>query len=196
LAAVHDPDGVLWIGDSITASGYSDITTRLGNLGHPVCVNGQPGRTAAQGVEVMRQYFRAGLVAPTMVLALGTNDASDPALVADFGCQVNNAMFAAGATRRVYWINVYNGTSAATLEGSRAINNALVTEDRAHTNLAKSEWYGYIIDRLSLLQADQVHPTGAGNSARTVNLENDAWGWHPLWTQTPGQGTTYRACAF
>lgn len=195
-AAVHNPKGVLWIGDSITASGYSDITARLGRLGHPVCVNGQPGRSTAQGVAVLRQYIRSGLIAPTVIMALGTNDASADVLVPDFGCQVNNAMFAVGRNRRVYWINVYNGLSAGTVQQSSNINAQLVTQDRAHTNLAKSEWFLYVSNRLYLLQSDQVHPTGLGNSVRTVNLENDAWGYAPLWTRLLGEATTYRTCAF
>ena len=93
-------------------------------------------------------------------MVLGTNDAAVDDRALDFGCQVNNTTFAVGPARRVYWINAYNGASAASLRRPKAVNSALVAQDRAHTNLAKSEWYGFVSARVPLLQSDHEHPAG------------------------------------
>jgi len=178
----HDPQGALVIGDSITASGFSDIKTRLATLGHPSCINARLGRPTAEGVDVLRTYIRTTGIPHTVILALGTNDT----LGADtMPANIRAAMFAAGSSTRVFWVNVFNAQSSRPVEAltqSRQIDSALWQADHFYWNLAVVDWFSYIAPRAYyLLQSDGMHPTGLGNQARTTLLLN---GILHLWTRT------------
>ena len=181
----HDPHGVLVIGDSITASGFNDIKTRLRTLGHLSCINARSGRPTSEGIDVVRSYIRTTGIPPTIILALGTNDT----LIANtMPAKIRAAMFAAGASRRVFWVNVYDAQSSRPVEAlaqSRQINSALWQADHFYWNLAVVDWSDYIAPRAYyLLQSDGVHPTRLGNRARTTLMMN---GLLHLWTRTGAQ---------
>jgi len=181
----HNPAGVLVIGDSITANGFSDIKGRLARLGHPSCINARVGRPTAEGVEVMRSYIRTTGIPHTVILALGTNDTLRAASMPG---QIRAAMFAAGASRRVFWVNVFNAQSTRPVEAlaqTQQINYALWRADHYYWNLAVVDWSTYIAPRAYyLLQSDGVHPTGLGNQTRTTLMMN---GLLHLWTLTGHQ---------
>jgi len=181
----RNPAGVLVIGDSITANGFSDIKKRLGALGHPSCINARVGRSTGEGVEVLRQYIRTTRIPHTVILALGTNDTLNVATVPGL---VRAAMFAAGSSTRVYWVNAFNAQSTRAAEATaqtQQINRTLWQADHNYWNLAVVDWSGYITPRADyLLQSDGVHPTGLGNQVRTTLMLN---GLLHLWTLTGHQ---------
>jgi lysophospholipase L1-like esterase len=181
----HNAKGVLVIGDSITANGFGDIKKRLAVLGHPSCINARVGRPTAEGVEVLRQYIRTTRIPHTVILALGTNDTLDVAAMPKL---VRAAMFAAGASTKVIWVNAFNAQSTRAVEAraqTRQINRTLWQADHSYWNLAVVDWSGYITPRAYyLLQSDGVHPTGLGNQVRTTLMLN---GMLHLWTRTGHQ---------
>ena len=181
----HNKKGVLVIGDSITANGFGDIKKRLAVLGHPSCINARVGRGTAEGVEVLRQYIRTTRIPRTVILALGTNDTPRAASMPG---QIRAAMFAAGSSTRVFWVNVFNAQSTRPVEAlaqTRQINYALWRADHHYWNLAVVDWSRYIAPRDDyLLQSDGVHPTGLGNQTRTTLMIN---GLLHLWTRTGAQ---------
>jgi lysophospholipase L1-like esterase len=180
-AVARNPQGVLVIGDSITAAGFSSIKANLARLGRPSCINARSGRGTAEGVEVLRTYIRSGQIPLTIIMALGTNDTL---IASTIPAQAKATMFAVGQGRRVYWVNIYNAQtdrSAEALAQTRAINYSLAVADRATVNLAVVDWYSYVAPRASyLMQLDGVHPTWPGNQCRTTVMLN---GVLTLWTR-------------
>jgi len=178
----HNPAGVLVIGDSITANGFGDIKKRLAALGHPSCINARVSRPTVEGVEVLRQYIRTTGIPHTVILALGTNDSSRAATMP---AQVRAAMFAAGSSTRVFWVNAFNAQAAEATLQTGQINYALRRADHYYWNLAVVDWSTYITPRADyLMQPDGVHPTGLGNRVRTTLMLN---GVAHLWTLTGRQ---------
>jgi lysophospholipase L1-like esterase len=181
----HNKKGVLVIGDSITANGFGDIKNRLAVLGHPSCINARVGRPTAEGVEVLRQYIRTTRIPHTVILALGTNDSLDADTMP---AKVRAAMFAAGSSTRVFWVNAFNAQSTRAAEATaqtQQINRTLWRADHNYWNLAVVDWSTYITPRADyLLQSDGVHPTGLGNRARTTLMLS---GLLHLWTLTGHQ---------
>jgi len=176
----HNTQGVLVIGDSITANGFGDIKKRLAALGHPSCINARVSRGTVEGVEVLRQYIRSTGIPHTVILALGTNDSLRAATMPKL---VRAAMFAAGSSTRVFWVNAFRAATA--IAQTRQINTALRQADHFYWNLAVVDWDKYITPRADyLLQADGVHPTGLGNRVRTTLMLN---GVVHLWTLTGRQ---------
>jgi len=171
------PRGVLFIGDSITAMGFDNITEQFRASDRHVCINGLGGRFTKDGVDLLASY--RGVMRPDtqIVMALGTNDVRRP--YGFMRSQVERALTIAGG-RHVYWVKVYEAATlwgpafrATCVAGTQVTNRQIVEAARAHGNMSTVDWWGLVVlTHGRLIDSYGVHPTSTGNHYRTVMVLN------------------------
>lgn len=173
-AALANPNGVLFIGDSITALGFDDITAQFAAAGRPVCIDTSGGRQTAEGVYRLSLYFALGMVRPTtsVVMALGSNDTLNPP--GWMQTQITSAMKLLGPTRHGYWVHVFNYSPHGSapqwkyIQGTRRVGEEIKWGAARYHNITTVPWPTLVMASYpKLLSPDLLHPTAAGNHART-----------------------------
>lgn len=173
--AVHDQNGVLIIGDSITNANAYELATRVwAEHSLPLAVNAWNGRPAAPAIDWLEANVGAvGIPDRGLVVACGTNDIFRPL---GFWQQVNRVL-ALAAGRQVYWVNVFAaraGVSAAMrladMRNSAVVNEQIARMQSANPNLRIVEWFstlagGYNESLIDQYLSDGVHCTVAGRDA-------------------------------
>ena len=143
------------LGDSLTV-GMRPYLARL-LPGRSVEIDGKIGRTTTDGaaiVATMRASFP-----PTVVVALGTNDAES---AQQFSALVNQIMALLGA-RRVVWVNIAK-------PGDQAFDNDLNLAKSRYRNLEVIDWASIMAAHPQDLLADGIHCTDAGYRLRATVL--------------------------
>ncbi len=115
------------------------------------------GRPTTEGVEELRDL--APVLAPVVVVSLGTNDAdgSEP----EFRKLVGQALEILGPDRCVVWATIVRDGAERT-----GFDRVLTDARSSHPNLLLVEWAGLIADDDSLLAPDRVHGTPEGYERR------------------------------
>jgi len=172
--ALADPNGVLVIGDSITALGFENITAQFAAAGRPVCINARDGRRTDEGVYQLSRFVSGGLVGPntSVVMALGSNDVLRPA--SEMKTNIVRTMQLLGTQRNVYWVHAFNYLWWDTVpqwryvRGTRRVGEEIKWGAAHYGNLTTVPWPTLVKATYpALLSQDLLHPTPDGNAART-----------------------------
>lgn len=137
------------IGDSVMVDGSNDLKKMFPNLLVDAGVSRQP----IDGINVLNDYLKKGLVPNVMIVGLGTNGAVSPG-------QIDQIMNLAGKKRNVYWINVH----VPTRPWEKAVNNALYGAMNKYNNLTVIDWNNYAKDHPDWFYSDHVHPNIKGST--------------------------------
>jgi hypothetical protein len=173
--ALANPNGVLFIGDSITALGFDNITAQFAAAGRPVCIDARGGRRTDEGVAQLYRYYSSGIMRPStpVVMALGSNDVVGP--VGGMKTNIGRTMALLGSGHQVYWVHVFNylwwypGVPQwKFVAGTRRVGEEIKWGTARYRNLTAVQWPTLVkASYPKLLSADLLHPTPAGNAART-----------------------------
>ena len=155
-AVARWPKGVTVIGDSLTAQSVSEISRQFRAAGRPVCVNAQGGRQTSQAVSVLRTMRASRMLAPTVVLALGTNDVYTSTVVFNAAAK---AALDLTATRSTVWAVGYRATEPM---GSARIEGLVGQWQESSPRLTSARWSGVAVSHPEIFRPDRIHPTVDG----------------------------------
>lgn len=153
------PAAVTLIGDSLTVQSLEAISAAYAGAQRPLCVNAQSGRRTIDAVPYLKTLRATGQLAPTVVLALGTNDTDTP------NAAFNQAAQAAlGQTypRPTGWAVGYRSTDPA---GSARIAGLVGEWDAAIARVTSARWGDVVRAHPEFIGPDGVHPTELGRIA-------------------------------
>lgn len=139
-------------GDSLTVGSSNAIKAHLSSEFGSITVDAEVGRSTPTGIS----RLQAGEQANVWVMALGTNDAPDPATMR----RNVKAVLARAGARPVLWVSVWRSEPYA------AVNRMLSRLDRKSGQLAVLRWDRFIRKNPHLLAADGVHLTAEGYEVR------------------------------
>jgi lysophospholipase L1-like esterase len=124
------------------------------------------------------------LIGDVVVVALGNNDAGNPAT---FGQRIDGVMQAIGPVPRVIWVNLRTFASWVP-----AMNQQLVLAPSRWPNLQIADWNSIATPNPGFVYGDGLHLTPAGQAAmaRLVGQEVDAFVQSTTTTTTPTTTTT------
>jgi len=140
-------------GDSLTVGIEPYLPTLLAEAGWTATMDEQIGRTTATGVSMIAG--RATEIGGTLVVALGTNDPSDPYA---FASRIDEVMGIA-AGRRVIWVTVARA-------GWDSLDEALNEAQARWANLHVLDWRPVIDAHPAMQAGDGIHLTQEGYQLR------------------------------
>lgn len=143
------------IGDSLNVGIEPYVRHEL--RGWQVDTDDEVGRSTATGVERMRT--RTAVLAPYVVVSLGTNDPSGGAEA--FRGEVDKALRMAGPTRCVVWVAIRRDGDAY-----EPFNAVLREAAASSSNLRVVDWPALVQGHPAYLAADGIHATPDGYRAR------------------------------
>jgi lysophospholipase L1-like esterase len=162
-----EPPASVWVlGDSITVLSDTAIRTELAAAGVVAQgIDAESGRRIAvgddvplNGIAAMQRLVDQGITAETWVIALGTNDAGQYASGDEEQAVMEQLLALIPAESEVVWVDTcLPGREDQTDRINDSI--AAVLDDREGASIA--EWSD-LCKEDGLLEADQVHPTPAG----------------------------------
>lgn len=138
---------VLVVGNSLSVGSgpylVADVPNRF------VTVNARVGRPTSEGVAIIQSI---ATLPPVLLVELGTNDGPDPGL---FTTKIDAIMAKAGATRPVYWVDIWRS-------GYGSLNSALDAAAVAHSNLTIIHFAATILSHPEMIGPDGLHLNGSG----------------------------------
>jgi lysophospholipase L1-like esterase len=143
------------VGDSLNVGVEPYLRDELG--GWQVDTDDEVGRSTATGVERLRT--RTAVLAPYVVVSLGTNDPSGGAEV--FRSQVSEVLRIAGPTRCVVWVAISRDGDAY-----ESFNAVLREAAASSPNVRVVDWPSIVAGHPTYLSADGIHATPDGYRAR------------------------------
>jgi hypothetical protein len=152
VAPLAPPSGSVYVlGDSLTFGMAPYLPSLL--PGRSVEIDGKPGRTATEGLDILAT--RNAPLPPTVVMALGTNHVESPE---QFSAVIDQTMARLGL-RRVIWVNIASPTG-------QPFNRDLDAARSRYRNLEIIDWARVMAAHPEDLVADQIHNTNAGYQLR------------------------------
>lgn len=150
-----DQADVVIVGDSITTRGYGELSTWLAARGKTLAGSYWSGRPMTPAVDWALSLSTKPKI---LVMASGTNDIFDPAVVA---IQVARLKAWAGTTTRLIWVDVQ---AARLLTATCDQRNSMWVNSQIRQGMAGGEvcsWsYGFAADpgRITNYLSDGIHP--------------------------------------
>jgi hypothetical protein len=153
-ARSQTPDRPVYvIGDSVMLGAQPAVVAALAPT--PVTVDAVESRSLLGSVSLLRQH-RAGL-GEVVVVALGTNDGTDPV---EFAHRIDLAMAALQGVPHVLWVN-----QRQFAPGRDAMNAQLVAATARYPNLRVLDWNATVDANPAEVGPDGIHLTDAGKAA-------------------------------
>ncbi len=140
-------------GDSLTVGVAPFLPALLAASGWSVTMDGEIGRTTAEGIGIVAGRLWA--VGGTLVVALGTNDLPDPT---EFSSRIDEVMTLA-AGRRVIWVTIARA-------GWDGLDRALFLAEARWPDLHVIDWRPFVVARPAIRAADGIHLTLEGYELR------------------------------
>jgi len=154
-SAATGTGAVTLVGDSLNVGIEPYLAKKL--PGWRVDAHDRVGRATAEGVDELRG--RRTLLAPVVVVSLGTNDAEGSEDV--FRALVDDAIAIVGPRRCLVWATVVRDGAERT-----GFDQVLRDARAAHPNVRLVEWASLVSGHPSLLAEDRVHGTPDGYARR------------------------------
>jgi Predicted acyltransferases len=154
-AAIKDLS-VTAVGDSVMVDVAPDLQELMPNTVADASVGRQPYVVPT----VLQSYVNKGLLAPNVVVSIGTNGA--------IGQNVFDQIMQIIGNRNVYWVNGYADRSWV-----QANNQFLEQQKDKHPNLHIVDWANLVKDHGDWLGGDHVHPNPAGSVQYAALIAKD-----------------------
>jgi len=154
-SAATGTGAVTLVGDSLNVGIEPYLAKKL--PGWRVDAHDRVGRATAEGVDELRG--RRTLLAPVVVVSLGTNDAEGSE--DEFRALVDDAIAIVGPRRCLVWATVVRDGAERT-----GFDQVLRDARAAHPNVRLVEWASLVSGDPSLLAEDRVHGTPDGYARR------------------------------
>ncbi|AKP66502.1 acyltransferase family protein [Companilactobacillus ginsenosidimutans] len=138
------------VGDSVMADG-SDNFNKLFNDKN-VVIDAAVSRQLSSSIDILQHYKDQGVLAPNVLIGLGTNGPFD----AD---QLAQVMKLVGPQRHVFWINAY----VPTRPWEKTVNGLLDKSTKKYKNLSVINWNKEAQGHPDWFYDDQVHPNPDGS---------------------------------
>lgn len=135
------------VGDSVMLGGRDDTLKIFQKMYMDAAVS----RQAANVVPLLKQLDSQGILAPNVLIGLGTNGPFDSATMAQI-------MSVLGSSRHVFWINIH----VPTRPWQDQVNQFLKQQEQHYHNLKVIDWYDYSKNHPSWFYSDQTHPNPDG----------------------------------
>ncbi|UQS86482.1 acetyltransferase [Nicoliella spurrieriana] len=146
LAAKQYP--VTVVGDSVMADASTDLQLVFPNA----YISAQVGRQIWQTPAVIDQLKNDNLLAPNVLLNLGTNSPMNPG-------QLNQVINAIGPNHQIYWVNVH----VPTRYWEEQVNRVIAGAGKKYPNFHVIDWYATSKNKNNWFWNDHVHPNPTGN---------------------------------
>lgn len=154
-AAIKDKS-VTAIGDSVMVDVAPDLQELMPNTVADAAVGRQPYVVPT----VLQSYVNKGVLAPTVVISIGTNGAIGPNVFDQIMQIIGN--------RTVYWVNGYADRSWV------QTNNQFLEQQKAkYPNLHIVDWANLVKDHGDWLGGDHVHPNPTGSVQYAALIAKD-----------------------
>ena len=137
-----------------------DVAPDLQELMPNTVADASVGRQPYVVPTVLQSYVNKGLLAPNVVVSIGTNGA--------IGQNVFDQIMQIIGNRNVYWVNGYADRSWV-----QANNQFLEQQKDKHPNLHIVDWANLVKDHGDWLGGDHVHPNSAGSVQYAALIAKD-----------------------
>ncbi|WP_125708574.1 acyltransferase family protein [Companilactobacillus zhongbaensis] len=138
------------VGDSVMADGLNNFNQLFSDKN--VVINAEVSRQLSESVDILQGYKDQGVLAPNVMVGLGTNGPFNDE-------QVAQVMKLVGPKRHVFWINVF----VPTKPWEKPVNELLKKSQKKYKNLSVIDWNGYAKGHPDWFYDDQVHPNPDGS---------------------------------
>lgn len=138
------------VGDSVMADGLDNFNKLFSDKN--VVINAVVSRQLSESVDILQGYKDQGVLAPNVMVGLGTNGPFNDE-------QVAQVMKLVGPKRHVFWINVF----VPTKPWEKPVNELLKKSQKKYKNLSVIDWNGYAKGHPDWFYDDQVHPNPDGS---------------------------------
>jgi hypothetical protein len=176
------PLRVSMYGDSVMLGAKEELLAQF--AGQPVTVDAVEDRSLLGAIGLFQSAGPA--LGDVVVLDLGYNDASDPAV---FRGRIDDAMAALAGVRHVLWLNQHDWGP-----GRAGMNAELVAAQSRYPNLQVIDWNAEVGAHPDEVYADSIHLTPSGQSAMAALVRRAYDGWvaslTPTTTAPPSTTTT------
>jgi hypothetical protein len=156
---------VSMFGDSVLLGAQEELLAQF--TGHQATVDAAEDRSLLGAISTFQSAGPA--LGDVVVLDLGYNDASDPAV---FRTRIDGAMAALAGVREVIWLNQHDWGP-----GRAGMNAELAAAPARYSNLTVIDWNAEVAAHPDYVYADQIHLTPAGQNgmATVVRQQFDRW---------------------
>ena len=138
------------VGDSVMADGSDNFLKLFDDK--KVIIDAAVSRQMGASVDLLQNYKDQGVLAPNVMIGLGTNGPFNMQ-------QVGQIMTLVGPKRHVYWINVH----VPTRPWEKTVNGVLDEATKKYKNLTVIDWNAYSQGHTDWFYDDDVHPNPDGS---------------------------------
>jgi hypothetical protein len=172
------PLRVSMFGDSVMLGAREELLAQF--AGQPVTVDAAEDRSLLGAISLFQAAGPS--LGDVVVLDLGYNDASDPAV---FRGRIDDAMAALGGVRRVLWLNQHDWGP-----GRAGMNAELAAAATRYSNLTVIDWNAEVDAHPDEVYADAIHLTPSGQTAMAALVRQHYDQWVTSLTPTTTTSTT------
>jgi hypothetical protein len=174
----NEPLRVSMFGDSVMLGAREELLAQF--AGQPVTVDAVEDRSLLGAISLFQAAGPS--LGDVVVLDLGYNDASDPAV---FRGRIDDAMAALGGVRRVLWLNQHDWGP-----GRAGMNAELAAAATRYPNLTVIDWNAEVSAHPDEVYADAIHLTPSGQTAMAALVRQHYDEWVTSLTPTTTTSTT------
>jgi hypothetical protein len=172
------PPSVSMFGDSVLLGAREELLAQF--AGQPVTVDAVEDRSLLGAISLFQAAGPS--LGDVVVLDLGYNDASDPAV---FRGRIDAAMAALAGVRRVLWLNQHDWGP-----GRAGMNAELAAAATRYPNLTVIDWNAEVTAHPDEVYADAIHLTPSGQTAMAALVRQHYDQWVTSLTPTTTTSTT------
>ena len=165
-------------GDSVLLGAQEELLAQF--TGHQATVDAAEDRSLLGAIALFQNAGPA--LGDVVVLDLGYNDASDPAV---FRSRIDGAMTALAHVREVIWLNQHDWGP-----GRAGMNAELAAAQTRYSNLTVVDWNAEVTAHPDYVYADAIHLTPAGQTAMAAVVRQQFDRWVESLTPTTTSSTT------
>ena len=165
-------------GDSVLLGAQEELLAQF--TGHQATVDAVEDRSLLGAISLFQNAGPA--LGDVVVLDLGYNDASDPAV---FRSRIDGAMAALAGVREVIWLNQHDWAP-----GRAGMNAELAAAQTRYPHLTVVDWNAEVAAHPDYVYADQIHLTPAGQNGMAMVVRQQFDRWVESLTPTTTSSTT------